>query len=732
MRGNRRSGRNVGNVGNVRSRATGNRQRATGMSRRRFLGAAAAGLGAAALGASGVSYATSPPMEDGAVLVYPVGTSDTTTYQIPNREYFHFLEACGDSPYPNNCMCREFVFPFGCFGAEKEPPPKFIPCTQDVAEVWAAVNGNWGQNDPSEPIGPANPIQLSPAGYDYGAGGGTVLLKAHKYNDQTDYTVFNFEENSVNIRNNVIIQGEKLSSTWGNGWSETSPGNVEFTTPDPDETVISDRTVIYGGGKTEFIMGWLNYATGGLHLELQKDLTVDGLRFDNSLFSSISINSSAEVAIRDNVATNSRPSPSLSGFTDWSINFTEVYGIYLGFPHPGIAGPINIEHNLIDQIGDDEPSATGVWRDAVNFSTISSPLTATINQNTIRNCPSDGIWIHQAFGTPGSELWITNNDISQRDYGITPGPSRWPIICALTINTHITDNTLSVLEGAPGSFYSNAINFTGGTDSEIRGNTIYMEKREVEDPNFVAQAIAIDGNGGDNLNVTVEGNTITGNPDYPPDWAIAVGHWNSFLNNHTNIPVIGNDLSGITVTGAQISFGPGVNGSRVQDNLIGPLTPGFFGAGVLCAGDSNTIYNNEFGNSGIMGLKSGGFQVCVQLLAIIDFGTGALLDLPADNFVKEQGNYPVGTGGAKFQVLDAWAFFYNLDPSQIPTTGTDSLPNRVVGHDQETLADQYTENPGIGQLVKGLQPHVTPVQNRLNFGPKPEGWPEGEPWPPGQ
>jgi hypothetical protein len=614
--------------------------------------------------------------------------------------------------------------------------------TNPAYAAWFAVC------DPETGSNPADPICLTPEPpyipdpaystiWSGVASGGTVLLKAHKYNEPTNYTAFNLDGYSVNIQNDVTIRGEKLSSTWGNDWSETTSGNTNFTTP--SGSIVSDRAVIYGGGKTEILFGFLPYPTGAMYMEQQKNLTVEGLRFDHSVYSNISIYSSAEVAIHDNVVTNSQLGFWFFGLLNWCFAFTELYNPFLGFPP--VAGPISIEHNLIDQIGDDGTASNELLSGIHCFNV--SVEHANVDHNTVRNCPSFGMFLDGICETPDSELWVRYNDISQRDYGITPGPARWALVCAGPYNAHVIDNTMSVSQGPPtpaptteeeGGLYSNAIDFTGVKNSEIRGNNIHMEKRAVEDrPDFVAQAIAIDGSGSialEDQNVIVDDNTITGNPLYPPDWVIAVGHVYSREEDHTNIQIINNDFSGITAGVAQVLFGPKVYESLVQGNEFGPLAEGGE-AGILCLGDSNTIYNNEFGNSGIIGIKNGGSQVCVKLAAEED-NFGAILNLPANNFVKEQGNYPVGTGGAKFQILDAWAeLFEHGDIPPYPQPG-DELPNRIVGHDQGTIAEQYAENPGIGQFVRQLRPHVTPVQSYVKFGPKPEGWPEGEPWPPGQ
>lgn len=73
MRGNRR------NVRNMRG-FSGSNVRRSGMSRRRFMGVAAAGVGAAALAASGIASAQVYPQPSGEIWVYPTGTPADLEY----------------------------------------------------------------------------------------------------------------------------------------------------------------------------------------------------------------------------------------------------------------------------------------------------------------------------------------------------------------------------------------------------------------------------------------------------------------------------------------------------------------------------------------------------------------------------------------------------------------------------------------------------------------------------
>jgi hypothetical protein len=368
---------------------------------------------------------------------------------------------------------------------------------------------------------------------------------------------FNLGDSYIDIKEDVIIRGEKLpGSHFGNDWNEDLSANKDFSVP--GGTIKSDRAVIYGGGTT---LGGF-YHVGTIHMEQQNKLTVEGLRFEKSRFSSVSIYSSEDVDISNNVITNVQVENSpFFGPTHWSFCFSGFYKRYLGFPHPGIAGPINIKHNMIDQLGPDV-DVPDEWRDAIMFFFADSPLMATIDYNTIQNTPAEAIFLFYAFNTPGSELKITNNEITQRDYGITPGPHRWAIVVAGSQsfpaqNVQIVDNTMSVSEGPQSPDYSNVINLTGVKDIEIRGNTIHIEKRV----GVLAQAIGLDGPHGGVENTIIEDNTISGNPDY----AVAVGHKYGINDTHSLNQIIGNDYTGIYDEDVMIILGPSTSNNTVTE-----------------------------------------------------------------------------------------------------------------------------------------------------------------------
>jgi hypothetical protein len=107
-------------------------------------------------------------------------------------------------------------------------------------------------------------------------------------------------------------------------------------------------------------------------------------------------------------------------------------------------------------------------------------------------------------------------------------------------------------------------------------------------------------------------------------------------------------------------------------NIFGPLTPGGI-AGIVDNGQNNSFVNNDYTQSGILGLRSSE-NVCVWLTSST---SGAL--------VFESGSFPRGTGGASEQVVDQ------------------GMANRVVGHRANELAAQEGVRPGIGQRLKAIK-----------------------------
>jgi hypothetical protein len=118
--------------------------------------------------------------------------------------------------------------------------------------------------------------------------------------------------------------------------------------------------------------------------------------------------------------------------------------------------------------------------------------------------------------------------------------------------------------------------------------------------------------------------------------------------------------------------------------------------GILVVKDSNVIERNEFRQSNLTGLKGNG-KPCVILGMLVVGDTGELINMAEDNYVKEQGDFPTGSGGALFQVLDGSRLV--CEAADAPPYCTDSIPNRVIGHPADTAEQQKGVYPNILEKI---------------------------------
>ncbi len=211
-RTNRTSGRR--NARNIRSRAAGSSSRASarmsssrpaarpatghGMSRRRFLrtsGLAAAGVGAAAMGLGESVKGQSIPVQDGSIIVHPIGDV--------SESYPHPLAGLPGSPVPAGTLC-----------------------TLDVLFVQLALLGK------------------DHNGNDVPNFNGMVLLKSHKITDSpATPTAFEFAAGSVFVISDIEISGEVTKDKKGNiiKWhTEINGGAEPFTIVAPVQTTIEN------------------------------------------------------------------------------------------------------------------------------------------------------------------------------------------------------------------------------------------------------------------------------------------------------------------------------------------------------------------------------------------------------------------------------------------------------------------------------------------------------------
>jgi hypothetical protein len=129
---------------------------------------------------------------------------------------------------------------------------------------------------------------------------------------------------------------------------------------------------------------------------------------------------------------------------------------------------------------------------------------------------------------------------------------------------------------------------------------------------------------------------------------------------------IANRLSGFTADTAQVSVDGEARDNRFSGNVFGHVDLDMAVAGVSCDGRSNAFVENDYRQSGIPGWRVPASSVGCLYLS----GTSR------ENTVIESGNFPLGTGGARYQCQDA---------------GTD---NRIAGLEAGRTAD-----PGIGEVI---------------------------------
>ena len=185
-------------------------------------------------------------------------------------------------------------------------------------------------------------------------------------------------------------------------------------------------------------------------------------------------------------------------------------------------------------------------------------------------------------------------------------------------------------------------------------------------------------------NATVRGNKLSG--------AVMVGLWREMYGK--NITVIGNDLSELKTSVAQVAVGGGI-GTTIRENIFGfsNAIPGQSDALELFSvkipypvpmpspTEGCIIADNDYRGTGLPGWSNGG-SGCISIYSMAD--RGGLGTEVHNNLINESGRFPVGTGGATKHIAE-WKSVLVHD-------------NRIVGLPAAGLGD-----PGIGQDMKATR-----------------------------
>jgi parallel beta-helix repeat protein len=496
-------------------------------------------------------------------------------------------------------------------------------------------------------------------------GGGVVYLQNGPNGEEFDFGPSNYG-NWVMAASPVEIIGQ--NATINNGFF----GFLVFYTNNVKIRNITFKNTghapVYGGNSTNCVIegNTMINPTRGIYIPGCDGWTISNNTITGAKDNGIRLGRAGNCTVSGNTISNTVGSNATSLEDAHGLIFTG--NTITGTPDRAIYLKDTSNFTLSGNTVNGAKNGIRVWRD--NLPVIENGI---ISNNNITNCGQRGIHMYGRSKKGPKNCTVSGNTITNC--------GRQGVHMQNSPDTTITGNQLE-------SIQQKSIDLSGSPRCTVSGNAI-TNGTQIAIYVKSSDDCPVSSNNITNINdnCPITGNTLT----QVSKNGIDVG-WDS-----TNCTVQGNTITNVGWSGIFISRD--ASNCAVSDNIFNEVHGS---AGIDCKGDSNTFYNNDFGNSGIMGLKNGGTQVCVLLSARVD--NGIITAIPANNFVKEQGNYPVGTGAAKFQILDAWAdLFEHGDIPPYPAAG-DELPNRIVGHDQGTLAQQYTENPGIGQLISALNP----------------------------
>jgi len=160
-----------------------------------------------------------------------------------------------------------------------------------------------------------------------------------------------------------------------------------------------------------------------------------------------------------------------------------------------------------------------------------------------------------------------------------------------------------------------------------------------------------------------------------------------YLDRSSYSNISRNDLSELSAKYTQVDVDVNSSNNILTENIFGSINPPDGWATVICRGDYISILRNDYRQTGVLGLK---YSDQMNVWLSVD---------SSENLVFESGNFPEGTGGAKYQVRD---------DNQASTSS-----NRVVGHNQETYQSQEYDNSGIGQRLQALNDEITAIEAEL-------------------
>ena len=187
-------------------------------------------------------------------------------------------------------------------------------------------------------------------------------------------------------------------------------------------------------------------------------------------------------------------------------------------------------------------------------------------------------------------------------------------------------------------------------------------------------------------NVLVQNNMIFGYCQAGM-WIGPWGGWNTITEN---------DLSGLTTYDAQVW--ESARHDVFKRNIFGPIDNWITAIDMFSWGHDmalpeptafNSFLKNNYRMTGLPGWDEGAGVFIIGY----DWGWPGALNEVRDNLIFESGGFPVGTGGAKFQVNDL------------------GINNRVIGHPAVGLT-----NPGIGQTMKEARQQAMEALMQMNAG----------------
>jgi hypothetical protein len=295
-----------------------------------------------------------------------------------------------------------------------------------------------------------------------------VILKAHKLNEPTNYTAFNL--GVVDVSNDYIA-GYVRMNQGVNVQGESKSGF--YTTPEGPGSLHSDRTVIYGGGAAETIIGeeeespdpWAAFNL--TNLMGSGDIVVDNLMFYKSGHGGVLGKLCYGATISNNIIKEIIPLPVFYNVQEareqgyqyfvvlsLGISFSSLFGFEnQGFQIPYIEGDIIIEGNEIDHSNLSATAKTGIFIGDIGLRELErGELPNYVNFVIQNNTTKEGAGISCAGGHDDMHVLVGGE--SKEDHGNT---------CYVPAGHH----GISL-----GGFHHDEITFSGGI---VKNNSIIMK-----------------------------------------------------------------------------------------------------------------------------------------------------------------------------------------------------------------------------------------------------------------